>query len=212
MNQQQWNQPGQGTQHQQSAPQHGQPGPQQQWGQPGPGPQQWQQHQQQPAKKKRLGPVLMIIGAIIGVLAIVAGILGGIGGIAGAIPSEDEMHAVTQPLQVTLSDDQEMGLWGEAGSGVTCSVLDEAGEMANMQGTSESITLNDLQLRSIGKWSGAGTYTVECDGEGGYVGPPLGVGALVGGVGGIIGAVFLGIIGGTLFIVGLIVWLVQRKS
>lgn len=199
MNQQQWNQPGQG--------------PQQQWGQPGPGPQQWQQHQQhqQPAKKKRLGPVLMIIGAIVGVLGVVLGILGGVGGIASAMPSEDEVHAVTQPLQVTLSDDQEMGLWSEAGSGVGCRVLDEAGEMVDIRGTSETVTLRDLQLHSIGKWSGAGTYTVECDGEGGYVAPPLGVGALLGGVGGILGAVFGGIIGGTLFIVGLIVWLIQRK-
>lgn len=162
-------------------------------------------------KLKKPGKGMMIVGGVLFVVALIVGVVGFVGGLSFAIPNSDEVQRVDGSLKIQLSEGEERTVWRPEGSDVECRVLDESGEPVDMRlNGSLNFQNSEGSFVSIGKFAGKGEYTVECEHGVGAVSPPLGVAALFGGIGALLLGIFIGLAGGTLFLVGLIISLIRK--
>lgn len=172
---------------------------------------QWSAQSHESIKLKKPGKGMMIVGGVLFVVALIVGVVGFVGGLSFAIPKSDEVQRVDGSLKVQLSEGEERTVWRPEGSDVECRVLDASGEPVDMRlNGSLNFQNSEGSFVSIGKFAGKGEYTVECEHGVGAVSPPLGLAALFGGIGALLLGIFIGLAGGTLFLVGLIISLIRK--
>ncbi|WP_297752433.1 hypothetical protein [uncultured Tessaracoccus sp.] len=163
-------------------------------------------------KLKKPGTGFMIFGSVLIVVALILGVGGFVGGLSFAIPNSDEVQRVDGSLKVQLAEGEERTVWRPEGSNVACRVLDESGEPVDMRlNGSLNFTNSQGSFVSIGKFAGKGEYTVECEHGVGAVSPPLGLEALLGGIGALLLGLFVGFAGVVVLIIGLVIRVTRRR-
>lgn len=170
-----------------------------------------------PAPRKCRGPkILMIIGAVIAVLAFVAGAVVGVLGLVRASSTAQDMVTVSGTGSYTAEADELVVIYRPEGAEVpTCQVLPpDGGTAGEGNSVNYSITYNGSTWESFDSFTAktAGEYQFDCSGDTIAVGPPVSVGGILAGVGGILSAVFGGGFGLLLFLIGLIWFFVGRKK
>lgn len=200
--------------------QHGQPvqpGPWQQQGhqQYGPGPQQWNQHPVPPKRPSRAPKILLMIGGGLILLGVIlAALLGR--GIMSSIPDEDSITRIGSGATVTVTE--HTLLYRPEGQAINCRIFGPTDDEPNLEynGPRMSFTHAGQMYESFGQLGGGdgpwGDYEVTCDNGDAIAAPPLDVGALGGGVAGLVGGALLGGLGIILLIAGLIMHVINRNK
>lgn len=174
-----------------------------------------QQYFQGPPKPPSKAPmVLIIIGAILLALGIGCGIVFGIQ-LGALIPSASSLVRVDGSAEVTVTGD-EMKVIFASDPSVSCDVTGPGDTQPDVWlNQSMKFTTDGVSFEAIGKIGGpgeaSGTYTIQCDGPGVVIAPPLSVGgigaaviaAVIGGLAGVTGLILL--------IIGLVLKASQRK-
>lgn len=170
-----------------------------------------------PAPRKRRGPkILMIIGAAIAVLAFGVGAVAAVLGLSTAGSTAQDMVTMNGTGSYTAEADELVVVYRPEGApDPTCQVLPPDGGTAGEGNSVEySMTVNGTTWESFDSFTAttAGEYQFDCAGDTIAVGPPVSVGGILAGVGGILSAVFGGGFGLLLFLIGLIWFFVGRKK
>lgn len=137
--------------------------------------------------------------------------------IGGIVPSLDQSTRVSGPTTVTLTGSDTLILYAPTGMMPTCDILGPTSQVPSIDlGTTHyAFTVGGVTYESIARLGGpgepGGEYVVECQEEGLILAPPLNVGGIVAGVLVLLGAIGAGVLGGTLLIVGLVLWLAGRR-
>lgn len=162
---------------------------------------------------------LSIIGAVVLVVSIVGAIIAGVG-IAGAVSAfdDEQQYAANETASVELSAGDERGVWtvtdGASSGYVQCS-LSPQGDQSSVDSVDSDITVTSgsntyVKVGHINIQQD-GTYSVSCD-EPFIVSDKTGIDDAVGSGIGLAAAIFGGIGGALLLVLGLILWLVGRQK
>lgn len=161
---------------------------------------------------------LSIVGAVILVVSIIGGIIAG-AGIAGAVSAfdDEQQYGANETASVELSAGDERGVWaitqGVDSAYVQCS-LSPQGDQSSVDGVDADITVTSGSntYTKIGHINiqQDGTYSVSCDSPF-IVSEKTGIDDAVGSGVGLAVAIFAGIGGVLLLVLGLILWLVGRQ-
>jgi len=170
-----------------------------------------------PARRSRAGMIVLIVGAVILLGSIAAGVVlavVGFGGIADDT-AKNEILSGGQGV-ITLEEGEARSLYAEAGQPTPeCTVLDPTGAPPQDGGIqSSTITYDGTSWSSFENFraGAAGEYQVSC-GATVMVGPPVSIGGIFAGVGGILAAVFGGAFGLLLVVIGLVLhFALKRKA
>lgn len=162
---------------------------------------------------------LSIVGAVILVASIIGGIIAGVG-IAGAVSAfdDEQQYGANETASVELSAGDERGVWavtqGVDSAFVQCS-LSPQGDQASVDGVDSDITVTSgsSTYTKIGHINiqQDGTYSISCDSPF-IVSEKTGIDEAVGSGIGLAAAIFGGIGGALLLVLGLILWLVGRQK
>lgn len=161
---------------------------------------------------------LTIVGAVVLVASIVGAIIAGVG-IAGAVSAfdDEQQYGANETASVELSAGDERGVWavtqGVDSAYVQCS-LSPQGDQSSVDGVDADITVTSGSntYTKIGHINiqQDGTYSVSCDSPF-IVSEKTGIDDAVGSGVGLAVAIFAGIGGVLLLVLGLILWLVGRQ-
>lgn len=194
------------------SPQHGFPA---QGGMPSPGAPGPYGGAPAPVKKPSKAPkILIILGSVILALSVIAGVVLafiGIGGVAGGLSELEEFDSGSGTISAEAGDSYQ--IYAEEGAErPTCTVDGPSvGE-----GTSQSSSISDSETSwvSVDSFTAeeAGEYSIDCSKGPIAVGPPLSIGSIFAGVGGVLLAVFGGALGFLLLAVGVILLIVGRRK
>lgn len=186
-------------------------------------------------RMRGIGRVLFWIGLALVLVSVAAGIIVAFTGFSRLAESAGSREPVDGSLQVSLEQNerrlfyvpaeahQTTGRDGEPDTTYTpladshCTVDGPAAEELQVSGTQYFSMNGDHYMADGGVIAReAGTYTITCTPDPAdaqvVVAPPIAVGQIVGGVSGILIAVFGGLGFGTLTVVGLVLWLVGRST
>ena len=162
---------------------------------------------------------LSIVGAVVLVVSIIGGIIAGVG-IAGAVSAfdDEQQYGANETASVELSAGDERGVWavtqGVDSAFVQCS-LSPQGDQASVDGVDSDITVTSgsSTYTKIGHINiqQDGTYSISCDSPF-IVSEKTGIDEAVGSGIGLAAAIFGGIGGALLLVLGLILWLVGRQK
>lgn len=196
----------------------GQPGSQRPYGQPGPGqysgpvpPPPYNAPQKPPSKAPK---IMIVVGAILMAVSVVLFVLFATQ-LMSAIPSEDDVVTVNGPTEVQITGGEMKVIYASDVS-VGCDVT---GPTADVPDVTLRISMNwgrnGENYTGIGKVGGDGqpdgTYTVECDGDGVVIAPPISIPGITTSVLSAVVGGFAGLIGLVLLIVGLVLRAGQKK-
>ena len=174
-----------------------------------------------PPVRSRKGPVIMLLTGLavfLVALAVVFASMASFLSITSSLSRIDGTGTTTRALEA----DSGYGLYGDSPT-TSCTVTDPDGHDVPVSPTGMGTTVNGHTLFGAFTTTASGDYAISCTSYGAagplhgdhpvdvYVGDKLGAGSLAGRIVITIGAVFVGIIGGTLLIAGL-VWLLVRSS
>lgn len=162
---------------------------------------------------------LSIVGAVVLVVSIVGAIIAGVG-IAGAVSAfdDEQQYAANETASVELSAGDERGVWtvtdGASSGYVQCS-LSPQGDQSSVDSVDSDITVTSgsktyVKVGHINIQQD-GTYSVSCDSPF-IVSEQTGIDEAVGSGIGLVAAIFAGIGGALLLVLGLILWLVGRQQ
>lgn len=161
--------------------------------------------------RRRWGRVLTIVGAVL----LLAGLAMGAAfarTIEDIVPALDQSTRADGGATATLRGDDMLVLYAPTATRPTCRITGPGGQPpdTDLGGTRYSFTVNGVSYESIAKIGGpgqpAGDYVVECDEDGVILAPPLRISGILGTVFVLVGAIGAGTLGGTLLIVGLVMW------
>lgn len=168
------------------------------------------------AKKPSRAPrILMIIGAVILLLSLIAGGIAGFAGISKAVSIGDEVTVIQGSGSFQADAGERVIAYKPEGAPIPeCAVNSPDGSQIET-GLSASYTFSDdgQNWESFDAITAptAGEYQVQCPGGDTIaMGPPVSVGGILAGVGGILTAVFGGGLGLLLLVAGLIWHFVSR--
>jgi len=168
----------------------------------------------------RAGKWLTAVGAVILVAGVVGGVLIAVNGFRSVLAFGDEEIKVNGPgNSITHHFDagEKIALYTYGANGVYVGPTpkcDVTGPAPLKPGSSvvNSVTVNQRSRISFASFvvEQSGQYRFTCDQSGVTIAPPLSSVGILGGVGGIFLAVFAGIIGVVLLLVGIVLWVVGR--
>lgn len=162
------------------------------------------------------GMIMTIVGAVIMIGSVVIGSLMADSGIGGEIDKVRDAVIVPGAGSVELEGNSQYQIFREVGAPMpTCAVLDPNGATASdSHARPGSITTGGRSWTSVEgfRTSVAGAYSVDCGGDEVLVAAPMSVGGIFAGLGGILLAIFGGIAGGCLLVVGLILYFAGRSK
>ncbi|MBM9464024.1 hypothetical protein JL108_11245 [Aeromicrobium sp. YIM 150415] len=161
------------------------------------------------------GIVLTIVGALTAVVCVGGGVALGVIGIGGSVSKVGDGEVISGAGQITLEADEDLQLYRRQGDATpSCTMQTPDGEPP-ARGTSQSssVTVHGDTWRSFDSFrtTTAGDYVLSCTGGDVLVAPPLSIGGIFAGVGGILLAVFGGLGGVALLVVGIILWIIGRS-
>lgn len=197
------------------APQQGHGSPQQGFGPPQQGYSQAPQGVgQAPAKKPSKAPkILIILGAVLLALSLIIGVVLAVIGIGGVVGGTQDLEVFDSGSgTITAEEGESLQIFAEEGAPAPSCTVDgpSVGE-----GTSQSSTIGigGRSWVSVDSFTAeqAGDYTVTCGDSPIAVGPPVSIGGIFAGVGGILLAVFGGALGFLLLLIGVILVIVRKK-
>ena len=164
-------------------------------------------------KPSKAPTILLIIGGIILVLGVGIGVVMAVAGIGGAMDTIDELEVHDSGSgTLTAEAGQTYQLYAlQDGPTPSCAVDGPAVGPGTFQ--SSTITTRGSSWISVDSFTAqeAGQYSFDCSEGPVAVGPPVSIGGIFTGVGGILIAVLGGALGLGLMILGLILLLVQRS-
>lgn len=167
----------------------------------------------QPAKKKPgvagivIGIVLMVLGPAIGAVVIVMSTVSSVSGVTGA-----QSYPSSEPVQVSVTGSDQMGIWISPFVNTVCDVQDPAGRPMELEFSLLDQHVNDYYLFAAFTPTTSGVYTITCDDTQTYqvkVAPVLQAEGFVGGIVAGVLVIALVFLGG---LVVLIVSIVRRSS
>ncbi|WP_140400099.1 hypothetical protein [Aeromicrobium sp. PE09-221] len=161
------------------------------------------------------GIVLTILGAVMAVVCVGGGVALGVVGIGGSVSKVSDGDVISGAGQITLETDEDIQLYRRQGDATpSCTVQTPDGQTpASGPSQSSSVTVHGDTWQSFDSFrtKTAGDYLVSCTGGDVLVAPPLSIGGIFAGVGGILLAVFGGLGGLTLLVVGIVLWIIGRS-
>ena len=166
-----------------------------------------------PDGKRKVGKVLLIIGAVLGLIALASGIWAAVSFRDGLGKIEDgRVNLSNGSARVQLNQGDERMLWGEGAPLSNCRVSGPGGQ-AGLQSTDITVNINSSNYFGSYRFTAdqAGSYEVNCSGKG-FVGKSMSVGGVAGMALGIVVAIMAGLLAGLLLLIGLILFLVGRKN
>lgn len=166
-----------------------------------------------PAKKPSKGPkILIILGSVVLALSVIIGVVLAVIGFGGAVSDLDDLEVFDSGSgTVTAEAGDSLQVYAEEGAPVpNCSIDGPAvGE-----GTSQNSTAgtDEATWVSVDSFTAeeAGEYEISCDQGPIAVGPPVSIGGIFAGLGGILLAIGGGALGFLLLLIG-VIWLIVRK-
>ncbi|PWH06633.1 hypothetical protein DEO23_06710 [Brachybacterium endophyticum] len=166
---------------------------------------------------KKAGLILLILGIIgfvIGVVVLVVSIIGVVG-VAKKVADESTTFTGTTTLQLEAGKDmQAYKVQGESTPSCIIVGADGTEPETGTISASSSTPADGQQWESFGSFTAKTTqeYSITCDGDQEVmVAPPLSVGGILGGVGGIVASVFVGVVGFLLVVTGVVLLIVGRN-
>ncbi len=168
-----------------------------------------------PAKKPSKAPkILIIIGSVILGLSVIIGVVLAIIGFTGAASSMNELEVLDSGSgTITAEEGESLQIYAEEGAAIPSCEIDGPAVGA---GTSQSSTIGDggTTWVSVDSFTAeqAGEYEITCDDGPVAVGPPVSIGGIFAGLGGILLAVFGGALGFLLLLLGVILLIVRKRS
>jgi len=163
---------------------------------------------------RKAGKIIGGIGGVILILSVVGGVVLGVAGIGGAVSEVSDGEVISGVEQVSLQAGDERQLYQRQSEPMpTCTITAPDGGQPGPGPThSSTITAGGDSWTSFRGFSAeeSGDYTVSCDGDA-MVAPPLSVSGILTGVGGILLAVFGGLLGFALVIGGIILYAIGRS-
>lgn len=159
------------------------------------------------------GRVLTIVGTIIMVLSVAGGILLAVSGFGTVANIQDEGTEFSGQGQVTLEAGEQIQLYYRSSEvPPTCDVMGPGGTDPG-PGVSQTSSVNDWSSFDSFSATTAGDYTITCSGtQQVLAAPPLSIGGIFSGTGGILLAVFGGGLGVLMLGVGIVLWIVGRNQ
>lgn len=186
-----------------------------QGGMPAPGAPSPQGFAPAPAKKPSKAPkILIILGSVILALSVVIGVVLAIIGFGGTVSGMNELEVFESGSgTVTAEAGESLQIYAEEGAPVPSCTIDGPAVGA---GTGQSSTMNDGENSwvSVDSFTAeeAGEYEVSCGDTPIAVGPPVSIGGIFAGLGGIALAVFGGALGFLLLVIGVILLIMRKRS
>lgn len=167
-----------------------------------------------PATKPSKAPkILIILGAVILALSVVIGVVMAVIGFGGAVSGLDDLEVFDSGSgTISAEAGDSLQIYVEEGAPVPSCTVDgpSVGE-----GTSQNSTAgtNEATWVSVDSFTAetAGEYMITCDGGPIAVGPPISVGGIFAGLGGILLAIVGGALGLLLLAIGVILLIVRRS-
>lgn len=166
----------------------------------------------------RLSKWLIAVGAVILVISVVAGIVLAVMGFSRVADIGSQAFDIDGSTSRHFDADESIQLYvagtqdHPADSLPTCTV---SGPAPTRPGPSQSSTFtrNHSSITSFASYTftEAGTYQITCDSPGVVAAPPVSVSGILSGVGGILLAVFGGLAGAVLAVLGVVVRITSRK-
>lgn len=162
---------------------------------------------------------LVSIGAVIVVASVAVALVLAFWGFGKVAGMADEAHEIEGSTTVELEAGSQWQFYGLDATSAphgpgTCTVTGE-GASTLAPGTNQTSTFtykgNSYSSFDSIEVSTTGEYTFTCTVDDVVLAPPVSMGGIFGGVGGILVGVFGGILGFLLVIAGVIVWVVTRK-
>ncbi len=178
---------------------------------------QWQPGPAAPVKRRSKGPVvLLVIGALILVLSLVAGIVLAVIGFGATARGIGDIQVYSSGAGTyTAEAGEEIQAYAPEGSTPpSCSLITPDGtEPSGGTNQSSSTTIDGQNWVSFDSFtaSAAGDYQIDCAGSPVALGPPVSIGGIFSGIGGVLLAVLGGILGFLLLLAGIIWMVVQRR-
>lgn len=203
------------------SPQHGAPGyggmpgqsvPAPQGFQTGPAPQGFQTA---PPKKPSKAPkILIILGSVILVLSVIIGVVLAVVGFGGLASGASELEVFESGSgTVSAEAGESLQIYVEEGAPVPSCTIDGPAVAPGTSQTSSRGT-GEVTWVSVDSFTAdeAGEYAVSCGDTPIAVGPPVSIGAIFTGLGGILLAIGGGALGLLLLVIGVILVLVRKRT
>jgi len=174
-----------------------------------------QGYQQAPAKKPSKAPkILIILGSVILALSLIIGVVMAVIGFGGAVSGLDDLEVFDSGSgTVTAQAGDSLQVYAEEGAPVPSCTIDGP---AVGEGTSQNSTAgtNEATWVSVDSFTAeqAGEYQISCDQGPIAVDPPISIGGIFAGLGGILLAVFGGALGLLLLAIGVILVLLRKRK
>lgn len=166
---------------------------------------------------RKAGKVLLIISAVLAVITAVCTVLScnWMKEITALVDNGVEVRGGT--ATVTMSRGDRKAIWVPKEASGRCDVTGPDGEPLTLGGTgSVTVTANHDEYHRMGTFTAAkaGQHTLTCSGnpDGVLIGEDFDSGSIVRGAFALMGAIGAGVLGGGLFLLGLILWLVGRSQ
>ena len=177
----------------------------------------WQPAPTAPVKKRSKGPlVLLLVGALILVLGLLAGILTAVIGFGATAKGIGDIQVYSSGSGTyTAEAGEDVQAYMPEGSAMpSCSVTTPDGaQPGDGVNQSSSTTIDGQTWVSFDSFTAtsAGDYQIDCGGAPVALGPPVSIGGIFGGIGGVLLAVFGGLLGFLILLGGIIWMVVQRR-
>lgn len=162
---------------------------------------------------KTAGKWLTWTGLAITAICVVAGVIMAVNGFGKISEVVDRSFRVDAPTTYNAAADEVLVLYGPRDATPHCEVTGPAPTVPG-PGQSTTFTFDGRTLSSFAsyRFSSAGEYLIACESPGVVAGPPVPVGGIVSGAGGILLAVFGGGLGLVLLVIGVVLWIVGANQ
>lgn len=170
-----------------------------------------------PRKKSKAPKILMILGGAILALSVILGVVLAVAGFGNVASGAGKLQVLESGSGTYSAEaDESLQLYVDEGTPApSCTVTAPSGEAA-APGTAQSSELGTGERTWVSFDSftatEAGDYTIDCGGTPVAVGPPVSIGGIFAGIGGVLMGVFGGMLGFLLLIVGVILHFVSKKK
>ncbi|GAA3956889.1 hypothetical protein [Gordonia caeni] len=162
---------------------------------------------------KTAGKWLTWTGLAIGIVTVVVGIVMAIVGFGKLTDVVNDSFRVTGPTQHTARSGDVLVLYAPSSSVAGDPVCAITGPAPTRPGPIErntDFTYDDRNISAFAsyRFTQDGTYTIDCDRSGVVAGPELPVSGIFTGAGGVLLAVFGGLLGAVMLVLGVILWII----
>lgn len=165
---------------------------------------------------RKAGKILTIIGGIILLLSIIAGVVLAVMGFGKLGSDQGRYQVLAGSGVVSLESGDQVQLYAPEGQAAPmCEVMSPSGATpGGAPSTSSSTTYEGQQWQSFAGFTAEeeGDYAIACDSDQVLVGPPISIGGIFGGVGGILLGVLGGGFGLLLLLIGVILLVLGRNK